>query len=53
MAEKKAVTAKKSTTKKESMKGQSYECGVCGMEITVDEDCGCEETCDIFAAKSL
>ena len=25
-----------------------YECEVCGLAVTVDEDCGCVETCDII-----
>ncbi len=28
-------------------KGSSYGCEVCGLVVTVDEDCGCVETCDI------
>jgi len=37
----KKTTAKKKTTR--AKKGQSYECGVCGYRIIVDEVCGCAE----------
>jgi hypothetical protein len=33
---------KDTTTKKKVSKGDSYECGVCGMAVVVDEPCGCE-----------
>ena len=39
---------KDATTKKKVSKGDSYECGVCGMAVVVDEPCGCEDTCDIM-----
>ena len=52
MAVKKAVPAKKApakaAAKKSPAKGQSLECEVCGLAVTVDEDCGCVETCDII-----
>ncbi len=52
MAVKKAATmkkpvAKKAPAKKVARKGQSLECEVCGLAVTVDEDCGCVEECDI------
>jgi hypothetical protein len=52
MAIKKAVT-KKAAAKKPAAKGkskriQSYACGVCGLAVTVDEDCGCVESHDII-----
>ncbi len=28
-------------------KGEKYKCGVCGVKIIVDEECGCE-VCDIL-----
>jgi len=43
-----AATAKKRPVKKNSLKGKSYECGVCGLTVSIDEDCGCVETCDII-----
>jgi hypothetical protein len=47
MAEKNPVS-KKSTAKKKPVKGQQYECAVCGLTVNVDEDCGCVDTCDII-----
>lgn len=43
----KPVARKKAATKAVG-KGQSYECEVCGLAVTVDEVCGCVETCDIL-----
>jgi hypothetical protein len=60
MAEKKATTTapvkkaavkapvKKATAKKVSRNGQSLVCGVCGLSVTIDEDCGCIETHEIL-----
>ena len=52
MAIKKAVakraSAKKVSTKGKTKAGDSYFCEVCGLGITVDEDCGCAEACDII-----
>lgn len=28
--------------------GQGYVCTVCGLSVTVDEECGCIDTCDII-----
>lgn len=47
-ATKKKTTAKKATAKGKSKVGQGYACGVCGLSITVDEDCGCVESHDII-----
>jgi hypothetical protein len=52
MAVKKAV-AKKAPAKKAAAKGKSkvglgYTCRVCGLSVTVDEDCGCVESHDII-----
>jgi hypothetical protein len=47
---KKAV-AKKAVAKKPARgglkKGDQYKCSVCGLVVSVDETCGCVETCDI------
>lgn len=61
MPAKKAAPAKKETaTRKTSSgrkpagsgtpvaKGDVYECEVCGLSVVVDEECGCEEVCDIM-----
>lgn len=29
-------------------KGARYACGVCGIAVTVDDVCGCVDTCDII-----
>ncbi len=34
--------------KKAVKKGEVYQCGVCGLAVTVDEVCGCVDTCDII-----
>ena len=56
MAVKKAVAkkapAKKAAAKGRSKVGQSYACGVCGLGITVDEDCGCMESHDIICCET-
>lgn len=54
-----AKTAPRKTTAKKAVKrsrksparvsaGQGYVCGVCGLSVTVDEECGCVDTCDII-----
>ena len=52
MAVKKAIAkrapAKKTAARGKTKVGDSYACGVCGLSITVDEDCGCAEACDII-----
>ena len=41
--------AKKKVAKKtKSRKGSRYSCGVCGLAVTVDNICGCIDTCDII-----
>jgi len=52
MAAKKAL-AKKAPAKKAAVRGKTkigdnYFCEVCGLGITIDEDCGCAEACDII-----
>jgi len=47
----KKTAAKKAPVKKGAVnpkKGQGYECAVCGLAITIDEDCGCVDACDII-----
>ncbi len=52
---KKVTTAAKKTVKKTSPKkkkemkvGASYECSVCGLEVSVEKVCGCADACDII-----
>ncbi len=50
MPAKKTSTAKKATKKTarpKMKKGAKYQCGVCGIAVTVDEVCGCVEAHNI------
>ena len=54
MAVKKAVakkTAKKAVARGKTKEGDAYVCGVCGLAVTVDEECGCVDTCDIICCE--
>jgi hypothetical protein len=35
-------------SKKKFSKGESYGCDKCGLVVTIDEHCGCEDTCEIM-----
>lgn len=48
MAEKKGA---KKVSKKGVKKGASYQCTVCGLVVSVDEVCGCVDTCDIICCE--
>ena len=55
VAAKKVTTAAKKTVKKTSQKkkkemeiGACYECSVCGLQVSVDTPCDCDETCDLM-----
>ena len=48
MAEKKVAKKAAKAAKKGVKKGDAYTCDVCGLVVTVDETCGCVETCDII-----
>jgi hypothetical protein len=55
MAVKKAVakkTAKKAVARGRTKEGDAYVCGVCGLAVTVDEECGCVDTCDIICCET-
>lgn len=41
----------KKVAKKGVKKGDVYKCDVCGLAITVDEVCGCVDTCDIICCE--
>jgi hypothetical protein len=42
-------SVKPAAKKKQGMKkGTKYACTVCGLIVSVDEVCGCVETCDII-----
>ena len=60
-APKKTTAAKKVTTaakkpvkkavpkkKKEMKVGSCYECSVCGLEVSVENVCGCADACDLI-----
>ena len=32
-------------------RGDTYQCGVCGLSVVVDETCGCIDTCDIICCE--
>jgi hypothetical protein len=52
MAQKKAVKkVVKKSVKKIVKKGDVYKCGVCGIAVSVDEVCGCVNTCDIICCE--
>jgi hypothetical protein len=38
----------KKVAKKGVKKGDAFKCGVCGIAVSVDEVCGCVDTCDII-----
>ena len=43
------IVKKASPKKQKELKsGSHYECGVCGLGVTVDEVCGCADFCDII-----
>jgi len=37
--------------KKAVKKGEAYKCTVCGLVVSVDETCGCVDTCDIICCE--
>jgi hypothetical protein len=41
----------KKVAKKGVKKGDVYKCGVCGIAVSVDEVCGCVDTCDIICCE--
>ena len=45
----KKIVKKASPKKQKELKsGSRYQCGVCGLAVTVDEVCGCADFCDII-----
>ncbi len=45
---KKAARKIAKVSKKAVKKGDRFGCRVCGMVVSVDETCGCVDTCDII-----
>jgi hypothetical protein len=48
MATRKQTPRKKAPAKDNATKGESYACESCGLVVTVDEDCGCVDACEIM-----
>jgi len=48
MAPRKQTQSKKAPAKENATKGESYACASCGLVVTVDEDCGCVDACEIM-----
>jgi len=48
---KKAVKKIAKASKKGVKKGDAYACSVCGLAVSVDEVCGCVDTCDIICCE--
>ncbi len=44
----KKAPAKKRTTGQTTAVGDTYQCDVCGLSVTVDEACGCAEAHEIL-----
>ena len=44
----KKAQAKKTLARRNPKAGETYECGVCGLAVVVDEDCGCTEVHNII-----
>jgi len=51
-AKKPARKVAKKVASKSVKKGDAYRCGVCGLAVTVDEVCGCIDTCDIICCET-
>lgn len=51
MPVKKASAAKKPRAKSKAAKGDSYVCDVCGLSLTVDEECGCVDVHEILCCE--
>ncbi len=59
MAQKKAAVKVKKAAKKVAKapkksvkKGDAYKCSVCGLIVSVDEVCGCVDTCDLICCET-
>ena len=47
-AAKKAVKKTSSKKKNKMEVGACYECSVCGLEVSVENACDCDDTCDLI-----
>ena len=50
-AAKKPVKKVKKAAKNAVKKGAAYKCSVCGLVVSVNEVCGCIDTCDIICCE--
>ncbi len=50
-AKKTTAAVKKATPKKKTRVGSAYECRVCGLAVSVIDDCGCIDTCDLICCE--
>jgi hypothetical protein len=50
-AKKTSAAAKASARTKKVQAGSTYECGVCGLIVSVVDECGCVETCDLICCE--
>jgi len=50
-AKKTAPAAKKASSKKKVAVGDGFECKVCGLVVSVIDDCGCVEVCDLICCE--
>jgi len=48
MAQRKQTVEKKAPAKGNATKGETYACQSCRLVVTVDEDCGCVDACEIM-----
>lgn len=48
MAPRKQTGEKKTAARRNARKGESYSCQSCGLVVTVDEECGCIDACEIM-----
>jgi hypothetical protein len=50
-AQKRAKKVVKKVAQKGVKRGDAYKCSVCGLAVTVDQVCGCVDTCDIICCE--
>ena len=48
MVQREQTSGKKAPAKRNATKGESYACRSCRLVVTVDENCGCVDACEIM-----
>ena len=43
-----AEAKQKAPARRKAQVGDAYKCEVCGLVVSIDETCGCVDTCDII-----